>query len=122
MGSKYPKKCCFNFEKNLTGDSQDASNDAKALSSEWDLVEPVFCLGQRVIHREADYRCVVIGWDRACCESAKWQESNNVASLKQVSPSSFFKPKYRLDHPENYLLPLSATKKSGSKYPKNIYI
>ena len=65
---------------------QATTSRAEALSSEWDLVEPIFCLGQRVTHGVKRYRGVVVGWDKACCESADWQERNQTSSLQKVRP------------------------------------
>jgi hypothetical protein len=48
------------------------------------LVDVQFRIGQRVEHRTHGMTGVVVGWDRACCESTAWQQANSVDTLQQV--------------------------------------
>lgn len=69
---------------------KDSNAAAEALSSEWDVVEPVLSLGQRVRHRTKGYQAVVVGWDKNCCETEAWQAENGIDNLRIGTQQPFY--------------------------------
>lgn len=67
---------------------QKENEEAEAAQQEFLFVEPQFRIGQRVEHKTNDMTGVIVGWDRGCCESDKWQLENQVADLSKVCPIS----------------------------------
>jgi Hemimethylated DNA-binding protein YccV like len=63
---------------------QAANAEAEEAQKSQRTVEPRLRLGQRVTHNVAGFHGVVVGWDRACCESERWRNENAVADLTQV--------------------------------------
>jgi hypothetical protein len=63
---------------------QKDNEEAEAAQQDYAFVEPQFRIGQRVEHKENGMTGVIVGWDRACCESEKWQQENWISDLSKV--------------------------------------
>lgn len=63
---------------------QEKNEEAEAERQDLIFVEPALRLGQRVEHKGSGMTGVVVGWDRACCESDAWQRANGVEKLPRV--------------------------------------
>ncbi|GAX76663.1 hypothetical protein CEUSTIGMA_g4109.t1 [Chlamydomonas eustigma] len=44
--------------------------------------QPLFRLGQRVLHRNDGFRGLIVGWDMKCCESEEWMQHARVTDMK----------------------------------------
>ena len=89
------------------------------------LHNKLFLYSQRIAI--ARYTCAMIPecscyfvWFESLTQFKQWPNNWSEASTWALSAAvHLFKPKYRLGHPENYLLLLSKNIFTGSKYPKN---
>ncbi len=68
--------------RDLLSELEKRSKQAAAAASEWKSTGRLLRLGQRVVHRAAGYRGVVVGWDAACCEDEEWVEGSGAGELK----------------------------------------